>query len=99
MSAEFVEIISHFVFVGSVRITMASNNVLKQLLNVLGGSFSFAEKEQNLSLSREECAQMIYVERKKAVDGLVFSLSVWQFAKLQFPNSQKSRCLNYFSVR
>ena len=96
---QFVEIISHFVFVSSVRITMASNNVLQQLLNILGGSFSSAEKEQKLSLLREECTQMVYVERKKAVDGRVVSLSVCQFAKLQFPNSQESRCLNYFPVR
>lgn len=65
------------------------NNVLQQLRNILGGSFQFsAEKEGEICLLGEECAQMVDMARKKAVDDRVASLTLCQFAKLQF---QKAR--------
>lgn len=78
---------------------MASKNVLQQLRNILNGSFSSAEREEKLSLLGDECARIVDMERKKAVDGRVRSLSVCQFARSQFPNSEESRCFNYYPVR
>ena len=64
---------------------MASNNVLQRLFNIFDGDFSSAAKEERICLLEEECAQIASLDAKKAVAGGIPSLSLCQFAKLQFP--------------
>ena len=79
---------------------MASNSILQELFQLLNGNVSPAESEGRISVLRAEYEEVVGLKAKNAAaSATVPSLTICQFSKLQFPNSEEWRCSDYFPVR
>ena len=74
---------------------MALTDVPDELLCILNKKLWFTEKSGKLASLRNMCEQIIVKEAMKKADQNVF---VCEFSQLQFPRSERQRCVNHFPV-
>ena len=83
-------------FLKTPLLSMASTDPLDELLCILNEQLSFSEKSSKLTTVKNICEQIIVKKAKNKADRKVF---VCEFSQLQFPQSERQCCVNYFPIR